>query len=61
MSNKFLRDDSDYFGGAVLDDRDIGSVSFRDASGSIFKLNVSDDPELMLSGSYDADSRFERW
>lgn len=61
MSNKFLREDSDFFGGAALDDRDIGSVSLRDASGSVFNLSVSDDPELMMSGLYEPDSRYDRW
>lgn len=56
---KALSDNSDFFGGAVLDDRDIGSVTLRDASGSVFKLGVSDDPELMMSGLYEPDSRYD--
>lgn len=50
--NKFNREDSNYFGGAVLADDSCGSVSLYSASGSVLKVHVSDDPEFMLSGFY---------
>lgn len=59
--SKFMRDDSEFFGGAVLADNECGSVSLRDASGSVFKLNVGDDPEMTMSGLYDHDTSFDRW
>lgn len=58
---KFNREDSSYFGGAVLADKECGSVSLRDAAGSVFRLHVGDDPEYTLSGLYEPDNRFERW
>lgn len=59
--DKFNRDDSGFFGGAVLADRDCGSVSLRDASGSTFKVYVSDDPEYTLSGVYEPCMVSEGW
>lgn len=52
---------SDYFGGAVLADRECGSVSLRDAAGSAFSVNVSNDPEYTLSGVYEPCMASERW
>jgi hypothetical protein len=53
--------DTDFFGGASLADNHTGSVSFRDASGATFNVNVSDDPEFTMSGLYEPDSSFDRW
>ncbi len=59
--NKFNREDSSYFGGAVLADDTCGFVSLCDASGGVLKINVTDDPELMMSGLYEPCALSERY
>lgn len=55
---KFYERGCEFYGGAVLADNTCGSVSLRDASGSDFKINVGDDPELTMSGLYEPDGAF---
>lgn len=59
--SKFQRDDSDFFGGAVLADDTCGVVSLSTASGASYTFKVNDDPELMMSGLHEPCALSQRW
>lgn len=46
---------------ASLADNHCGSVTLYGGSGATFSINLSDDPEYMMSGLYEPDSSFDRW
>lgn len=54
-----MRDD--FFGGAVLADDSLGSVSLTTSFGEVLNIHVSDDPELMMSGLHEPCGSFEKW
>lgn len=56
-----LMKENEFFGGAVLADDTCGSVTLYGDTGSVLRINVSDDPEYTMSGLVEPCSSFDKW